>query len=598
MSLVRDAVRGQRQQNGEDFDEMLHCFKAPHPPKACELVQRLVQTLRHNTDELQFPAHSDLVVAIFEMDWAELPRPLLAEVAEFIMGLVSLRTHFLDITIQRIFIKFKTTPPDATNGAQGLARRCNELHELLQELCSRFPTGLELVCQLFEAVFPHKREERAVQINFLHNALLFTDNCPAILDRVVSHSVFRLKEIDVDIKPEEVPDAEEDGEEVHLQFQMEALEVDREHAKQRELANSLDQMMLIMFNFIDTRQRSEHVFQAMLAAFERHLLHTHRSKYCQFLMFYACHFSAKWTEKWLTDLLWTLIDDKHGEQPRTTRMACAGYIGSLLARANYISIDQVKVSLQVLCKWCGSYVRANPTVTVLDVEVHGVFYATCQAVLYLMCYRFDELAADQPFLTDLQLDIALLDPGLNPLQVTQSHIHDEFIKLCRRYEWSLGDALADLVAQNSGKILPSRNSSGISNELDKHCFFPFDPYLLAESARYIESLWTEWRGDEDDDDEDEFDEDDDEQSPNLAKGRASQKRGTRRRLSTTSSVSSSVGSELMATSTDGSVLTPGPSQLAPSSLMSSTPSSVTDSLPMSMESSMFGSLAQTRRGVY
>jgi RNA polymerase I-specific transcription initiation factor RRN3 len=57
-----------------------------------------------------------------------------------------------------------------------------------------------------------------------------------------------------------------------------------------------------------------------------------------------------------------------------------------------------------------------------------------------------------------------------------------------------------LLKANEKVVLPTKSSFGGSNQLDM--FFPFDPYLLKHSSKYITALYTQWSGPADEDESD------------------------------------------------------------------------------------------------
>jgi RNA polymerase I-specific transcription initiation factor RRN3 len=163
-----------------------------------------------------------------------------------------------------------------------------------------------------------------------------------------------------------------------------------------------------------------------------------------------------------------------------------------------------------------------------------------QALLYIFCFRWrDLLVTSEPFDDD---DTAVLDgqdlqwiPGiketlfrtihskLNPLKICSPPIVAEFAKIAKHLEFMQVYPLLETnkrirLSQYSsvqGAGATRVSSLGTSEEswhqLD--AYFPFDPYQLPVSKKWIEDDYVQWKGipglnqDEDEDSEDEGDDD-------------------------------------------------------------------------------------------
>ena len=89
-------------------------------------------------------------------------------------------------------------------------------------------------------------------------------------------------------------------------------------------------------------------FRMLLRVFERQILTTHKSKYTQFLVFYAAHFHAAFPDAFVGRLIDTMRSEKC---PRVTRQSCAAYLGSFLARAQYVDSTTLYVAMPC-AQWC------------------------------------------------------------------------------------------------------------------------------------------------------------------------------------------------------------------------------------------------------
>lgn len=281
------------------------------------------------------------------------------------------------------------------------------------------------------------------------------------------------------------------------------------------------------------------VWQAMMSAFERSLLHTYRCKFTQFLVFYLClKDPAGCSHSFITLLLGLMRDAR---QAPITRSACAAYLASFLARYALVPEALVVDVLQKLAASCQEYAASAPAMSRAGSSVglssgdcstpkahrHQVFYAMMQALLYILCYHMEPLVRQQPqhpgsrpehaaavaSLVSQQV-LPLLHHHLTPLAVLLPSVSREFMRQVAALQ--LGDCsdLADAVAHReataaiaaaaaaaageggAGAANGSSGADGKQAVRPLEMFFPFDPYLLQRSAAHLEleRCYVVWRG--------------------------------------------------------------------------------------------------------
>lgn len=178
---------------------------------------------------------------------------------------------------------------------------------------------------------------------------------------------------------EEAPDDE----------QFETDEDMQRHKEVPEMAAKLDDAMELLFRYVSENEGSEEFFRLLLRIFETVILPTHKSKYTQFLLFYACSKRASYLDAFVSTLAARLFNPR---QDALTRQTCAAYLASFLARAAYVPTAAVRHVLTLLVRSLHEY-AAGFGHHAPDAEVHGVFYATCQAVLYIFCFHAKAILA-------------------------------------------------------------------------------------------------------------------------------------------------------------------------------------------------------------
>ncbi|TPX36714.1 hypothetical protein SmJEL517_g01262 [Synchytrium microbalum] len=312
------------------------------------------------------------------------------------------------------------------------------------------------------------------------------------------------------------------------------------------------------------------LFPSMLDIFERLLLPTYRSRYTQFIWFYACSLDSSLPETFLACLVQRAFDESASP---ATRVSAAAYIGSFLARAQYLNISLVKTCISLLNDWACKYSHAvdlASTPTVVGAEgsrKHLVFYGVCQSIMYTFCFRWKEFMESTSGNDDDEtdrggviyrhrlppqlagFDQVLRSTRLNPLKFCASPIVKEFATLTSELEIiflftilesnrrvqsnsppmtpttptasnygnnnvkpdNYNSPIPRLLATASPANSPSTKalSSIPTDVLDT--FFPFDPFHLPKSKKFVSNVYNEWQGRDDDAGSEEEEEEDYEQ---------------------------------------------------------------------------------------
>lgn len=259
-----------------------------------------------------------------------------------------------------------------------------------------------------------------------------------------------------------------------------------------EMADKMDLIMDMTFQHLETCVENGHgdlIFETLMRCFTTTILDTYKSKFTQFLVFYLCSLAPATCGNTFANLLCDIFESK--SRPLSTRMSVAAYLASYLARASYLPLNVVVESMRRLLEWCVSYAqlaedRRNLSMTTADPKSHGVFYCACQAVMYVLCFRLKDLTEDprlKRVLRTLPLQ-ELVEHHLKPLSVCLPSVVDEFVK-----QASIAQ-LVDCREWSYSRDVHAGGSFGGEGRLDM--FFPFDPYLLRQSDRFIRPHFIQW----------------------------------------------------------------------------------------------------------
>lgn len=407
------------------------------------------------------------------------------------------------------------------------------LHLSLVQILELVPTAAFRLQHIVVQRMPHRTVEKQWLALYVENLLRLESSSlgGALGGQMLSLIVDRLVEIDVEIRWEDIV-REEDSSKVFM-FHMnlddddEAGVKDAEEglsaadasgpgceAKQQhgaiasrqaqngplpitldEVADKMDVMMDMTLEHLQRCVNNGHgnqVFEALIRSFQTTILETYKSKFTQFLLFYMCSLSPATCGNTFASLLCDIFVSK--SRPAQTRMSAAAYLASYLARANYLPLSVVLESVRRLLEWCVSYAqladdRRNPSMSTADPLVHGVFYSACQAVMYVLCFRLRELTEDHKLkrvLRNLPLQ-ELVEHHLKPLNVCLPSVVEEFVK-----QASIAQLVDCRAWEDSREMAGSQISGSFGGEGRLDMFFPFDPYLLRQSDRFIRPYFIQW----------------------------------------------------------------------------------------------------------
>ncbi|RKP15025.1 RNA polymerase I-specific transcription initiation factor RRN3 [Piptocephalis cylindrospora] len=464
-------------------------------------------------------------------------------------------------------------------------------HQALRSILPLIPTASSgpLIFALTEG-FPHKRESRKVQTTYLRNVLWCITYAPGIRDQMLHVAVERILQVDVEIQvgveemeemeegedpsrcdataavtkdpsPLSHLDSESDGDEESDEDDEDETEAQRLRMgekrdtlqKIRGLTLKLDALLMLIFEFFQEERKrisgtsstpsdiETDQFTLILEIFDRLILRTFKSRYTQFLLFWAASAQpAEFPDIFLGHLISLVTGPIGGADagssrsrfsPDVTRIAAASYVGSFVARAKFMPGDGVRNVTGILLAWASQYVeqceRQSSIAIGPDQAKHAVFYAVIQAVMYIFCFRWRELRIEAleekdeedgeeepkepvgvlsswyPVISPLP---RVIMSRLNPLKMCSKPVVQQFAHLSRSTHLMY---CYTIIERNKSIYIPRSSSSTPGGEL--YSFFPFDPCQLPKTGRWVKDLYNEWEADDDDDDSDDDDGDEEEE---------------------------------------------------------------------------------------
>ena len=463
------------------------------------------------------------------------------------------------------------------------------LHSALRYLLQLIPSASDVLLGAIKAQFPnHRTTDFKDYMSYIRNLFTMTGYAPELRSDVLSLVTERLVKIDVEIQQgieileydeEEDPmvgnqkqtnyflddDTSDDSDaDSDVSSDLDETEEEKRIKAIREKISKLDAGMDFLFKhysetILPDSQTDE--LDQLLSLFTTFVLPTYRCRHVQFIAFHFAQLDADKSARFVSRCL--SVIQGYGAS-NSSAVFGAAYLASFIARGARVPRSLVRDVVRFLVERIDtlrvSYVKdgCGP-----DIGRYQLFYASMQALLYIFCFRWREMlfntsmhstVSDDDF--DYEATGGLLAvPGLkeclhqaifsklNPLKVCAPAIVGQFAAMSNHLKFL---SLFSILETNKRVRLSSfrtyggstqgtsalakrdsalRTKSGESHhQLD--AFFPFDPYKLPRSQRWIEGDYNGWRGiagmkyvdaaeedeSEDDDEEEEEDEAEDDEA--------------------------------------------------------------------------------------
>jgi len=217
-------------------------------------------------------------------------------------------------------------------------------------------------------------------------------------------------------------------------------------------------------------------------------------------VFFMCGMRRNHFTTIFLDLLWQKLTDPN--TPPVIRQSSAAYLASFLSRAKFIGVRLAQIFLSKMCDWGHAYIDKHSSTSDfmwIKLQAHGTFYAVCQAAFYVFIFRYKEfLESRKGFAYCRGLNFSkIVNSPLNPLNACLPNIVDKFALVTKQYQLAY---CYSIIERNQRITIPmlskefgsNPNNVTMSNHLNT--VFPFDPYLLARTSKYITDKWREYSG--------------------------------------------------------------------------------------------------------
>lgn len=523
---VADTLEKHKQGDSSDYELLKHQLADPEI-KDAQIINWL-QEFRGCVTQLT-KDHEQLIYTILRLPWVGHSQAVVDEYMAFLGNLVSAQTVYLCACLKMVVSHF--TPKrvticeggvdisDSDDEDEDLPRNFDQCHQALQLIVRYVPSTSRFLMPILQENFPFIQKSSRTLECYVHNLLKVTVYIPSIQRDVLEVIVGKLLKLDVSASRTDIEEAEENAEQNQRaadQTEEGLFDMDEDMSADRPpcttlmahpVAERLDSLMGVLMAYIRDVchvngslhvEKTKELYRDLLSVFDKLVLPTHASCHVQFTLFYLCSFRLALAEAFL-DHLWKILQNP--SQPAVLRQAAAGYLGSFLARAKFIPLLTVRACLDLLLSWIHRYIDSQDGSggqVCCDINLHGPFYAACQAVFYTLVFRHRAMLEANmkkglEYLQGLNLERVVMCQ-LNPLKVCLPSVTSMFAAITRKYQVVF---CYTIIERNNRHVLPVvRSSAGgdrvttNTNPLDS--FFPFDPYLLKRSGQLIEPLYQVW----------------------------------------------------------------------------------------------------------
>jgi len=532
---VRNALKAVLKGETEEYDQLIgnmHHNVRLGPDEVAMLVT-ILRALSGAVSYIDIVHHRSLLSSLCGMSFWNYGPDVMDALMVLVVTLATSNGKYVDLCLDMLVSNF--IPPynflEILKQPRGLAKKDQVLvrvHSALKGIADLVPLAPSRLEQIVRERVPNVYAKEAQIVVYVENMLMLEcgDMGEFVGNSMIFELVNRLVDLDVEIGWDEVMLDDPNSKGI---FEMELEDMARpvdesemdmdvpqiEYTGRKVLwgnvvAQKLDTLMDLTFDHLQScfrNGRLDKVFEALLQSFQSTVLNAYKSKFAQFVMFYACSLDP---EDCGTQFVSRLLEIfKSTVYPQDWRMSAVAYLASYLSRAKFLSTSYVTIILESLVDWCYKYSKNQSGE--INLKNHRVFYAACQAGMYVLCFRMRSILATPRLksqLVNMPLEQIFKHP-LNPLEVCLPLIVEEFLRQAKAghlFTVSNGTFVFDHLFESD----LSRAFGGFQR-LD--VFFPFDPYLLKKSDRFIRPNFIYWSmvkttyDDEDDDDDDYDDED-------------------------------------------------------------------------------------------
>ena len=520
-----------------------------------------------------------LVKTVLGCSWLGRDEEFVKVYTYFLAALISAQGTYLLPVLSMIVGNFMLTRPSewSVNDYPEVGREMmrGRLHQTLQHLLQIFPAASSVLENMLGSKFPFPNDSLRTHMAYIHNILRVKDYVPELQDEVLDIILTRavkidsqmqvdLEDLDDDITTgvmhvlrenqreserwEDESDNDSDTDSVDSddpEYEHDAVRIKTVTENVEKLDAILDTLFAYHTPLIAHNPSSDKAYVAfttILREFEHLVLPTYKSRHTQFLAFHFAQMDERLTDAFCGQMIHISFDRS---TPSVLKQACIAYLASFVARGAHVPTKDVRSIFDLIVTHMNLYgEKFEAGCHGPDLKRYSTFYNLAQAAMYIFCFRWQDLVVSAPEVVDPEDPASYIGQDLewfgaakkdltihifgkfNPLKVCAPVIVEEFAKLAHRlnfvYVYSLLEANKRLRLTQymtsyatGGALRDAGVETGDESLHQLDPYFPFDPYQLPASKRWLEGDYVQWtsipglNADDDDDDSDDLDDEED-----------------------------------------------------------------------------------------
>ncbi|EPX70629.1 ribosomal DNA transcription factor Rrn3 [Schizosaccharomyces octosporus yFS286] len=472
-------------------------------------IQNLLSALTCNVSRLDSSC-SSLITSILGSVWVSRDESFVRCYTKFLGHLLSAQSTYMPLVMTMLI-------QHMCYQSNSLAIHYEHAHMALKYVLDLVPRAHSYLYSCILEEFPYKDESILAQMTYISNVLSICEYVPSLKGPVLHAVIDKIIQVDVEIQVElDIEDDEDsDSSDDAASDVLTASALYERHAGASEdltastLLNDdplspvdtkqtllqLDQLLYTLFSYLSknlNQSRDRYVvYNSLIRSFVNTVLKTFRCRYTQFLIFWASQLNPEFTDIFLGVLTEVCLDPS---QPYTLRISGAMYLGSYVARAKTLEASTIQIIVGLMTRWMEAYLDQCENELSDDlISKHSVFYAINQSVLYIYCFRWQELRISDEtdpmdpkpaeWLPGLEVLHRSVLSRLNPLRYCSPNIVHQFARIANHLNFMYVYS-----------ILEQNRKGSIRDGLETiDSFFPFDPYRLSKSSSIVQPFYNEWR---------------------------------------------------------------------------------------------------------
>ncbi|EDV99002.1 RNA polymerase I-specific transcription initiation factor RRN3 [Drosophila grimshawi] len=453
---------------------------------------------------------ANLVEALLSLNWKKRSWDAIQAYTEFSVDVMIGHNFYINIGITKLILNWIPNDQESAewiNGSPSDRVRADLeiVHSLLNRILTAVPMSFDVINDTIAAKFPYFKKPAHVIAGYLHNVLWLMESKPVFEEMLLQLVLQKLLVLDVNAPREEIEALKEetDDEDDKMDdaiFQMDDVNTSQQKQPQpleHSIAQTLDICLLKLLKFLDDKCRPQpdcsddqriaksRFFKMLMYIFDEVLLPSHNTHHVQFVIFHACSIRPLYTEIFLSGL-WKKVQNPNVSSVK--RHAAVSYIASFLARARFAPLSTITYYLKELSNWANTYINDSDEFSSKNcsLKANMVFYSVCQAMFYLIAFRARDLTIHPKNLTllsTLQLS-RLAMCHFNPLRYCLPPVATAFAGVARTHQLAYCHTVLERNARR--KLATFYGHDKLMPEEILETFFPFDPYILPLSNKFIE----------------------------------------------------------------------------------------------------------------